>query len=80
MDKLPEITPPGTVEEIARIVRDAKTFGHRRFEEAEGYLRKGKYSEAIDAFESLKVDFPGTWFDQVSCERLAELQNTGGED
>lgn len=73
MNKLADLKP-GPPEEIARMVQGAMTVGHGRFEEAEKFLRGGKIAEAIEAFESLRSDYPRTWFDRMSCERLAELR------
>ena len=75
LDKLPDITP-GPPEEIARIYRRATTVGHVDFDKAEGYLRDGKIDQAIQAFEALRIEYPGTWFDRMACERLAELRGT----
>ena len=75
LNKLPDMIP-GPGKEIARIVHRATTVGHGRFREAEEYLRDGKIARAIEAFEALRIEYPGTWFDRVSCERLAELRKT----
>ena len=76
LDQLPDMTP-GPAEEIARIYHRATTVGHGQFREAEEYLRDGKMDKAIEAFEALRIEYPGTWFDRTSRERLAELRKTG---
>ena len=53
--------------------------GHGQFEEAERYLHEGKIDQAIEAFEALRIDYPGTWFDRTSRERLAKLRKTEEE-
>ena len=75
LDKLPDITP-GPPEEIARIYHRATTVGHVDFDEAEGCLHDGEIDKAIAAFEALRIEYPGTWFDRMAVERLAELQGT----
>lgn len=77
LDKLADFTP-ASEKEIAHIVMRAKTEGQGRFDEAEGFLRERQIDRAIDAFERIKADFAGTWFDRAARERLAVLQSKGG--
>ncbi len=75
LNKLPDITP-GPAQEIARIFQRATTVGHVDFDNAEEHLRAGEIDKAIQAFEALRIEYPGTWFDRMACERLAELRKT----
>jgi len=69
--KVPEVT---SVEEAVRIARGAFTVGESRFSEAEKLKREGKKDEAVRAYEALMADFPRTWIDRVSRERIADLR------
>jgi predicted amidohydrolase len=63
-----------TAEEAARIGARTLTVGEDRFAEADALLRAGKKEEAARAFERLRVEFPYTWIDRVSQQRLAEIR------
>jgi len=63
-----------TVEEAVRIGSATLTIGEERFQEAEALLRAGKTAQAARAFEKLRVDFPHTWIDHSSEERLARMR------
>jgi predicted amidohydrolase len=65
--KVPEET---TVQEAARIADGALTIGQERFAQA-GKLPK---DEAIKAYEALIADYPKSWIDRASRQRLAELR------
>ncbi len=69
--KVPEAT---RVEDAVRISSGALTVGEERFNEAGRFARDGKIPEAAAAFEKLIADYPGTWIDRVSRERLAGLR------
>ena len=65
--KVPEAT---TVKEAARIADGALTIGQERF----GAASKLPKDEAIKAYETLIAEYPGSWIDRVSRQRLAELR------
>lgn len=69
--KVPEATP---VEEAVRISSGALTVGEERFNEASRLARDGRPAEAAAAFEKLIADYPGTWIERVSRERLGGLK------
>ncbi len=69
--KVPEVT---TIEESVRISRKAHTEGELDFKAADQLKREGKKDDAIRAYEKLIVDYPRTWIDRVSRERLADLR------
>ena len=64
--KVPEVT---TVEEAVRVSNGALTVGERRFGEASAL----RGDEARRAYEKLIADYPRTWIERVSRERLAAL-------
>jgi predicted amidohydrolase len=61
------------VEEAVRVAAQTLTIGEGRFKAAEALLREGKTSEARGAFQQLCAEFPQSWIDRVSRERLAKL-------
>jgi predicted amidohydrolase len=69
--KIPEVT---SVEEAVRVSRKAHTDGETDFKAADQLKRDGKKDEAIRAYEKLIADYPRTWIDRVSRERLADLR------
>jgi predicted amidohydrolase len=71
LKKVPEVT---TVEEAVRIASGALTVGEERFSQAARLQRDGKKDEAIRAYEALIADFPKSWIDRVSRQRIAELR------
>jgi predicted amidohydrolase len=70
LTKVPEVI---SAEEVIRIASQTLTIGEQRFKEADTLLRDGKTREARDAFEALRAEFPHSWIDRVSRERLAKL-------
>jgi len=66
-----------TIEDAVRIAASTLTVGEERFREAEALLRQGETDGAIRAFERLRAEFPQTWIDRISRERLAKIR-TGG--
>jgi predicted amidohydrolase len=62
-----------TVEEAVRLGREAPTIGEERFREADALLKAGETQEARAAFAQLSADYPATWIDRVSQERIASL-------
>ncbi|MEO8425959.1 MAG: tetratricopeptide repeat protein, partial [Verrucomicrobiota bacterium] len=63
-----------TSQEAGRIMARALTVGEEEFKHASGLAQLGKTDEAITAFERLRQEFPATWIDRRSQERLAKLQ------
>jgi predicted amidohydrolase len=71
LDRIPEVT---TVDDAVRISRGALSVGDERFRAASALAGQGRKEEAIAAFEQLVRDYPHTWIDRVSRERLAKLK------
>jgi len=69
--KVPEVT---TIAEAVRISGKALTEGEEEFKAADRLKRDGKMDEAVKAYEKLIVDYPRTWIDRVSHQRLADLK------
>ncbi len=69
--KVPEAT---SVEEAVRISSGALTIGEVRFNEASSLAGAGRTAEAVAAFEKLAADYPGTWIERASRERLSRLR------
>ncbi|HEU0038158.1 MAG TPA: nitrilase-related carbon-nitrogen hydrolase [Verrucomicrobiae bacterium] len=65
-----------TQREAGRIMARALTVGEDEFKQANGLVGSGKTDEAISAFERLRKEYPATWIDRRSQERLAKLQPT----
>jgi predicted amidohydrolase len=66
--------PPGRpFKEIARIMHGLFTVGEDQFAAAEALMKAGKTREAEQAFEKLRREYPDTWIDQVSRDRLKKL-------
>jgi predicted amidohydrolase len=62
-----------TREEAGRIMARALTVGEEEFSEANNLVGAGKIEEARSAFERLQREYPDTWIDRRSGERLAQL-------
>jgi len=62
-----------TREEMGRIMARALTVGEDEFREANKLVGAGKIDEARAAFERLQKEYPDTWIDRRSEERLAKL-------
>ncbi len=75
LDLVPEET---SVEEAVRVSRGALGEGEGRFQAASALEREGKTEAAIAAFEALVRDYPRTWIDRVSRDRLAKLRPSKG--
>jgi predicted amidohydrolase len=58
------------------IMARALTVGEEEFQQANRLLARGATNEAIVAFERLRQDYPATWIERRSQERLAGLQRT----
>jgi predicted amidohydrolase len=63
-----------TQQEAGRIMARALTVGEDAFREANVLIGRGQTNEAIAAFERLRKEYPATWIDRRSEERLAKLQ------
>ena len=63
-----------TQREAGRIMTRALTVGEDEFKQANELVGSGKIDEAISAFERLRNEYPATWIDRRSEERLAKLQ------
>src|SRR6266704_2538213 len=63
-----------TQQEAGRIMARALTVGEDEYKQANGLIGSGKTDEAISAFERLRKEYPATWIDPRSEERLAKLQ------
>jgi len=63
-----------TSEEAGRIMARALTVGEEEFKQANGLIGTGKTDDAIAAFERLRKEYPATWIDRRSEERLAKLR------
>jgi len=63
-----------TQQEAGHIMARALTMGEEEFKQANGLIRTGMTDEAIAAFERLRKEYPATWIDRASQERLGQLQ------
>lgn len=71
LERLPEET---SVEQAVRVARSARSEGEARFNAASKLQREGRRDEAVRAYETLCADYPRTWIDTVSRQRLKELR------
>jgi hypothetical protein len=78
LDQLPPYTP-GAAAQIAEIFGRAITVGHQHWDAAEELLGSGDLVGAIRAYQAMRAEYPGTWFDRMAAERLAELQDRQGD-
>jgi len=62
-----------TRQEAGRIMARALTVGEEEFKQANSLLGRGQTNEAIAAFVRLRREYPATWIDRRSEERLAKL-------
>ncbi len=62
-----------TRQEAGRIMARALTVGEEEFKQANSLLGRGQTNEAIAAFGRLRREYPATWIDRRSEERLAKL-------
>jgi len=65
-----------TQQEAGRIMARALTVGEEEFKQASELARSGKTAEAIAAFERLRREYPATWIDRRSEERIVQLRPT----
>ncbi len=63
-----------SAEEAVRIANRTLTLGEVEFKAATALAAKGQTDEAIKAFERLRREYPKTWIDRVSQERLEKLR------
>jgi predicted amidohydrolase len=61
-------------EKAARIAEKALTVGEGEFSAAADLAASGKTDEAVAAFERLRREYPDTWIDRVSANRLEALR------
>jgi predicted amidohydrolase/acetyl esterase/lipase len=61
-------------EEAGRIMARTLTVGEDEFKEANRLMGQGPTNDAITAFERLRKEYPGTWIDRRSGERLSILR------
>ena len=69
---------PPAISELRRL-RSVRPSLSYILERAEEYLRSGEIDKAIEAFQALQVEYPGTWFDRIAAERLETLQQMAKE-
>lgn len=67
-----------TREESGRIMARVLTVGEEEFKKANQLVASGKSDEAIAAFERLRREYPDSWIDRRSEERLAKLRANVG--
>ncbi len=60
-------------QEAGRIMSRALTRGDDDFKQANLLIQRGQTNEAVVAFARLREEYPGTWIDRRSRERLALL-------
>src|SRR5262245_4400379 len=63
-----------TQKEAGRIMARALTVGEEEFKQANSLVGHGPSNEARAAFERLRTEYPATWIDPRSEERLAQLR------
>src|SRR3989442_2142746 len=63
-----------TSEEAGRNMARTLTVGDEQFKQANDLPGRGQTNEAISAFARLRREYPATWIDRSSKERLAKLQ------
>jgi predicted amidohydrolase len=69
-----------SAQEVARITARALTVGEGEFKQANELDLRGQTNDAVAAFERLRREYPATWIDRVSQERLAKLQPASSGD
>jgi predicted amidohydrolase len=63
-----------TQQEAGRIMARALTMGEEDFKQANRLIGSGRTDEAVAAFERMRKEYPATWIDRASQERLAQVQ------
>jgi hypothetical protein len=63
-----------TREEAGHIMARTLTVGDEEFKQANELVQQGRIGDAIAAFERLRREYPATWIDRRSQERLAKLR------
>jgi predicted amidohydrolase len=63
-----------TSKAAGNVMARALTVGEEEFKQANGLIGAGKTEEAVAAFQRLQKEYPATWIDRRSEERLAKLQ------
>src|SRR4051812_17893948 len=69
-----------TSQEAGRVMSRALTVGEQEFSQANRLFGRGQTNGAIAAFERLRKDYPATWIDRLSGERLAKLNVVPAND
>jgi predicted amidohydrolase len=69
--KLAKIKPK---EEYARIMHGMLTVGEEQFAAAESLMKAGRTADAAREFERLRREYPDTWIDNASAQRLADMK------
>jgi predicted amidohydrolase len=62
-----------TQQEAGDIAARVLTIGEEEFADAAALVRDGKRDEAVTAFRRLVAEYPGSWIERVSRERLKTL-------
>ncbi len=73
---LAKICATDSPEEVARIGMGIATVGEDRFKEAEELMRRGKRQDAVRTFEALRKDYPKSWIDRASRDRIEVCRNS----
>jgi predicted amidohydrolase len=63
-----------TSQEAGRIMARALTVGEGEFSQANALIGRHQTNEAVSAFEHLRKEYPATWIDKSSEQRLAQLR------
>lgn len=70
LKKVPEVT---TIDEAVRISRGVLTIGQEKFREADRLRSEGRKEDALRAYEALIAEYPRSWIDRVSRQRINDL-------
>jgi len=73
LDRLPMYTPVPALE-IVDIFHRGTTQGHIEYDRAQDLILKGEIGKAIQALETMQIEYPGTWFDRMAKDQLPELR------
>lgn len=63
--------------QAGRVMARALTVGEEEFNHASELVAQGETAKAIEAFQQLSREYPATWIDRVSRQRLAGLDSSG---
>lgn len=76
---LSKIPATVSIADAVRISAGTLTVGEQEFKAASDLAREGKTKEAIRAYEKLIQQYPASWIDRVSRERLRALKAPEGD-